>query len=721
MPRPFRLPSFPSAFSSAAATTALAASLSVVSPPTAEGAGLLVAEGPFGGVFEQVDHDVTVTLNNGIATTEIEQVFRNTESRTLEALYTFPVPEDASVSNFSMWINGVEMTGEVLEKQRAREVYDAYKAQPRPKDPGLLEQKDFKTFELRIYPIFANAEQRIRLVYHQPVQVDDDWSTYTYPLAPTEDAPADTSLANRFSMSVRALSEVPIVQMESPSHPREVSLAPRGDHLHEASLELVAAGSTRPQLDRDVVFAWQTRRARTGIDLVTSRPPEGDGYFMATLTAGEDLAKLDAPMDYVFVLDVSGSMQHDAKLGMSTDQIVAFLEALGPDDRFTVIAFNDTPRPMAEGLLPTTPENLAAARRFLTGQSARGGTQLKPAVQTAFRYADDDRALNVVLLSDGMSERPETQALVAAMTQKPANATLFAVGVGTRVDRAALDRMAEATGGFAEWVSRGDDFQRRAAGFRRKLTRPLASNLAIDFGDADVYDLEPAVLPNLFHGRPVQVFGRYRNPGPVSATISANVLGRSIERKAKLTFPGRDAAAPQSPEVERMWAWTRMDQLAREGGSAAIDEIVRLGEGYSIVSEHTSFIVLENDEEYRRWGIERRNQLRQRRDGAARQALNERVLELRDEALAKIGPPVAPGSVEAAEEAKPLQLVSLDRQPPAGGGGDVDFSSAGRRSSGGGGAGAVDPLGLGLIGLALLGLGDGVRRRRAAAALGGAA
>jgi Ca-activated chloride channel family protein len=90
-------------------------------------AGLLIAEGGFGGVLEIIEHDISVTINNGVAVTEITQVFRNTENRQVEALYTFPVPKGASVSNFSMWINGQEMIGEVLEKEKAREIYNSYK------------------------------------------------------------------------------------------------------------------------------------------------------------------------------------------------------------------------------------------------------------------------------------------------------------------------------------------------------------------------------------------------------------------------------------------------------------------------------------------------------------------------------------------------------------------------------------------------------------------
>src|SRR5207237_4814893 len=118
--------------------------------------GLLIADGGNGGLLQIKEHSVHVTMNNSVAVTHVTQVFQNTENRQVEALYTFPVPKGASVANFSMWINGKEMVGEVVEKQRAREIYDSYKRVRR--DPGLLEQADFRTFEMRIFPIAPRAE-----------------------------------------------------------------------------------------------------------------------------------------------------------------------------------------------------------------------------------------------------------------------------------------------------------------------------------------------------------------------------------------------------------------------------------------------------------------------------------------------------------------------------------------------------------------------------------
>src|SRR3954467_7307075 len=129
--------------------------------PPARAAGLLVADGGLGGALEVKEHDVRVVINNGVAVTTVTQVFQNTENRQVEALYTFPVPKGASVANFSMWINGKEMVGEVLEKKHAREIYDSYKKVRR--DPGLLEQTDFRTFEMRIFPIPPNGDQKVQI------------------------------------------------------------------------------------------------------------------------------------------------------------------------------------------------------------------------------------------------------------------------------------------------------------------------------------------------------------------------------------------------------------------------------------------------------------------------------------------------------------------------------------------------------------------------------
>jgi Ca-activated chloride channel family protein len=185
-------------------------------------------------------------------------------------------------------------------------------------------------------------------------------------------------------------------------------------------------------------------------------------------------------------------------------------------------------------------------------------------------------------------------------------------------------------------VSRGDNFKRQAQAFRRKLMRPAATDLELKIEGLRVYDLEPAALPNLYHGAPVRLYGRYSGSGTGTVTLTANVQGQELAQSARMEFPASDET---NPEIERMWAWKRIDSLMKkERTDRVVGEVIRLGETYSVVSEYTSFLVLENDAEYRRWKIERRNLDRMERDRAAQDSRSARLEAIRNRAVADLGP-----------------------------------------------------------------------------------
>lgn len=656
--------------------------------PRSRAAGLLIAEGGFGGVLEIVEHDINVTINNGVAVTEVTQVFRNTENRQVEALYTFPVPKGASVSNFSMWINGQEMVGEVLEKERAREIYNSYKQKRR--DPGLLEQTDYKTFEMRIFPIGAGAEQRVQIAYYQELDFDNDWATFVYPLATATRPKIDSRVQGRFSASINIKSAIPIVAMESPSHKQDFLIVKHSDSYFEASLE-----NRDGDLARDIVLAFQASRPQTGLDLIASKEKGEDGYFSLTLTAGEELKKVETGADYIFILDISGSMQNEAKLETSTNSVDAFINALGPEDRFEVITFNRQVNTLFKGLQKADEASLVRAETFLKSQEARGGTHLKPALSAAYKYGNPDRTLNAVVLSDGMTEQAERQQLISMINSRPANVRVFCIGVGNEVNRPLLKQIAEDAGGLAAFISQEDDFKRQAKSFRRKLMHPVAVDLEISIDNAEVYDLVPENIPNLYHGVPIRLYGRYKKSGEANLHFKGTVNGRTIKNTATLEFPSIDE---NNPEIERMWAWQRVQELQKEvdsgGSKSAVDEIILLGETYSIASEYTSFLVLENNQEYKRWKIEQRNAERMKRDRRAQNQRKKMLETIRNKAMEDLGP---------IEKSKQVQLASANQTK----------QNIGRRQTTGnpqrsidlpgtGGGGAIDPYSA-LFALALAG------------------
>ena len=677
-----------------------AATLFTVSSAPTHAAGLLIADGGLGGVLEVKEHDVRVTINNGVAVTKVTQVFLNTEQRQVEALYTFPVPKGASVANFSMWINGKEMVGEVVEKQRAREIYNSYKAVRR--DPGLLEQVDFRTFEMRIFPIGPGAEQRVEITYYQELDFDHDWATYVYPLATATRKDVDSRTTGKFAFALDTKSPVPIAALESPSHGDGFVVAKHSDAYWQASLE-TRGGS----LARDIVLAFRTSRPQTGLDLITSKQSREDGFFCLTLTAGDDLAKFDEGMDYVFLLDVSGSMANDGKLLVSKDSIGAFINELGDKDRFEVMTFNVQPYLAFQKLRPADAQAKQDADTFLATQQARGGTVLNPALTTAYKYADADRPLNVVVLSDGLTETQERTILLRLISQRPRSAKVFCIGVGNDVNKPLLEQLAQDAGGLAAFVSHGDNFTRQAQAFRRKLTRPAATDLQLDFGGIKVYDVEPRALPNLYHGTPIRIYGRYSGGGEAQVSLRASVQGVELKKAAKLEFPNVDAA---NPEIDRMWASHRIDgllkQADRSGSRAGVtDEVIKLGEGYSIVTEYTSFLVLENDGEYQRWKIDRRNSLRMERDRRAQDQTRVDLEKIRNKAVAGIGPQP---EVQLAS-AKPMVPSNLatpapaNRLAPANSPASAPQAAPQKKQSfdlglgGGGGSGPVGPLFVGVL------------------------
>ncbi|MEM1293728.1 MAG: VIT and VWA domain-containing protein [Verrucomicrobiota bacterium] len=672
--------------------TAVAAMLATTTLPT-QAAGLLVADGGFGGVLEIKEHDVNVTINNGIAVTEVTQVFLNTENRQVEALYTFPVPEGASVANFSMWIGGKEMIGEVLEKERAREIYQSYKATR--EDPGLLEQTDFRSFEMRVFPINAKAEQKVKVTYYQELNYYDDWGTYVYPLATSTRPGIDTRATERFAISFNVHSEIPIQALESPSHGGDFVIAAHSDHYYQAELE-----STGGSLARDVVLAHQIERATTGFDLITSKRRGEDGYFCLTLTAGNELEMQDIGMDYVFVVDISGSMRDDRKLLLSKDSVAAFVDTLGARDRFEVMTFNITPTMAFNQLETVNEENRERAHRFLASAQAAGGTTIKAAIETAYRFADADRQLNVIVLSDGLTDQADRNILLDLIQKRPRNSRVFCVGVGNDVNRPLLEQMAEDSGGLAAFVSQNDNLKRQATAFRRKLTRPAASDLQIKLAGIGAFDVVPNLVPNLYHGAPVRIYGRYSNPGEASVELTGQINGVAMNQVATMTF---DQSELSNPEIDRMWAWHKIDGLLktsnRNGNSdRVIDEIVQLSETYSIVSEYTSFLVLENDAEYQRWRIDRRNTVRLDRDREARLERQRRLDSIRDKAIAGLGPIDPTKPIEIASQQAPRILRQAPVTPstrPAPPRAQPGLQLGG----GGGGSGPVGPLFIGLVAL----------------------
>ena len=317
-----------------------------------QAAGLMTPTGAGLPELEIRQHHVDVVLQDGYAVTTIEQVFFNPHAQQLEAIYSFPVPERAAVGEFTYWIDSKPVTGEVLEKQHAREVYEQEKAQGR--ETALTEQDHYRSFDSSVYPVQPDSEVRIRLVYIQPVHVDLGIGRYVYPL---EEGGVDEEklafwtyndrVTGSFSFNLRMRSSFPIDGLRIPGYPQasvqqhaagdwQVALT-AGGHTEESEAVSTATPAKDQRLDGDIVVYWRLQQGLPGgVDVVAYRSEDSDrGTFMMTLTPGDDLATITGGRDWIFVLDVSGSMQ--GKYATLADGVQRALGKLRSDDRFRII------------------------------------------------------------------------------------------------------------------------------------------------------------------------------------------------------------------------------------------------------------------------------------------------------------------------------------------------------------------------------------------------
>ena len=203
---------------------------------SASAAGLLSPSDNSLPALEIKDHQVKVVIEDGYAITTVEQAFHNPHAQDLEAIYSFPVPEKAAVAEFTMWIDNKPVHGEVLEKGKARTIYEEQKAAGQ--DAGLTEKDSYKTFDIAVSPVRAGQDTRIRFGYIQPVKVDSAMGRYVYPLE--EGGVDDTKLSfwtanekvtNTFSFDLILRPGYPVDGIRLPNHPA-AAIVKKGDSYH---------------------------------------------------------------------------------------------------------------------------------------------------------------------------------------------------------------------------------------------------------------------------------------------------------------------------------------------------------------------------------------------------------------------------------------------------------------------------------------------------------
>ena len=561
---------------------------------TSLAAGILIPKEKTVPPLAMLNHQVTITINDQVAVTKIEQTFRNHTDRQLEATYVFPVPKGASVKEFTMEVNGKIEKGELVEADKARQIYTSIVQ--RTLDPGLLEYISNNLFQVKVFPVppksVNNGDQKITITYNSIASADNGLIEYVYPLK--TDGKAISTL-EKFTLKVDVTSQHPIQNIYSPSH--AITMVRPNEKTATIAFE-----KDQAVLDRDFQLFYTAGAKDVGVTALAHRPTAGqNGYFMMLASPRAKLSHdQKIPRDMVLVLDTSGSMR-GKRMVQARNALKVCLANLGPNDRFALINFATTVNKYQEGLLPASKVELEKAKKWVDALEATGGTAIDDALATALNYRskDEGRTFNIVFFTDGRPTIGETNTdvILANFAKRNTYSTrVFTFGVGDDVNASMLDKLAADSRAIATYVRESEDIETRVTSLLGKISNPVLANLKLSVSSGvSLNEVYPPQLPDLFHGTQLVVLGRFTGNGHAAIKLSGNVGKETREFVYEINFP--EKTGEDKSFVEDLWARRKvgylLDQIRLNGEKKELkDEVVTLAKKYGITTPYTSYLIV---------------------------------------------------------------------------------------------------------------------------------
>lgn len=545
-----------------------------------------------------------VNVTGVLAEVEVTQVYQNRGTKPIEAVYVFPASTRAAVHGMRMTIGERVIVAKITEREKARQDYESAKDQG--KSASLLEQERSNVFVMSVANIMPGDVIRAELVYSELVVPEDGIYSFVYPTVVGPRNPMATDPAThgwvanphlragkkepyRFDLRVALRSPIPLKAVSSPSHAVKVTYP----SPQTASVELAEQGGG----NRDFVLRYKLRgdQIQTGT-LVYEQGREK--FFLTMMEPPQRVVASDVVQrEYVFVLDVSGSM-NGFPLETAKKVMGDLLSNLRAGEYFNVVTFAGDAGVLSPRSLPATKANVEQALKTVGSLSGGGGTNLMDALRTSYalpRPPSESMSRSVVVITDGYVA-VEAQAF-RFIRKRLGEANLFSFGIGKSVNRALIEGMARAGRGSPFVVLDASEASGKAQKFREYVASPLLTNVKLGFQGLDVYDVIPQELPDLMAERPLIAFGKYRGTGKGTLeVVGTQATGAFKQQMALDTTAASAANRPLRSLWARSWVEELMDQHAALGNNQSTERAVtHLGLKYGLLTQFTSFVAVDSE------------------------------------------------------------------------------------------------------------------------------
>jgi Ca-activated chloride channel family protein len=549
----------------------------------------------------------------------VTQQFENPFKEKIEAVYTFPLPQNAAVDDMTMMIGDRLVRGKILPREQAQAVYEA--ARSGGKVAALLDQERPNIFTQSVANILPGNQVTITISYVETLKYENGSYEFVFPMvvgpryvpgnaagtqrgngfAPDTDRvpdasritprplPAGMRSGHDISLEVNLDAGLIVDNVESKSHAIEVDRPdPRSARLR------LKDNATIP--NKDFILRYDVAGQAIQDALLTHQGEQGN--FFTLILQPPDRVTVDdvTPKELVFVLDTSGSM-NGFPIEKAKETMRLALDNLYPSDTFNLITFAGDTQILFPQPVPATQANLRKAQSFLQSRSGAGGTEMMTAIKAALEPSDDQSHVRIVcFMTDGYVGNDME---IISEVQKHPNARVFAFGIGSSVNRFLLDKMAEAGRGEVEYVSLNDDGSAAARRFHERVRTPLLTDISIDWKGLPVTDVYPRRIPDLFGSKPVILTGRFTSASSGTIRLKGKMAGSDYARDIVVQFPDNTVS---HDVLASLWARARVDDLMNQDYAGAQsgnmrpdlkNTITQLGIEYRLMTQFTSFVAVE--------------------------------------------------------------------------------------------------------------------------------
>ncbi len=559
------------------------------------------------GMFAMEVHSMKIetTIKETAATTTLEQVFYNPSNNQLQGFYYFPIPKNASIDKFSMFINGKETEGEVLDAAKARQIYESIVR--RSLDPALLEYYNQSLFRVKIFPIQPRSEQKVKLTYSETLNRESGTVEYTFPFGTVENTA--TKKIDDFSFKINVETNSKLKNIYTPTH--EAEIIRKGDNQATVGFEgeaLTDAVNFKLYFNAD--------DSKIGMSVLSYKEASKDGFFMLNLSPGIGDDDEIIEKDITFVVDVSGSMAGE-KMEQAKKALTFCIANLDKKDRFNIVRFSTEANRLYDKMSFADKSHLEEAKAFIDKLKPIGGTNIDEALNLALTMeTDKNRPYFVIFLTDGKPTIGETsveQLLGKVKNYNTKNTRIFTFGIGTKLNTKLLDQLTEMTKAYRTYVLPEEDIEIKVSDFYTKVASPILTDIEIVFDKKfKVSALQPKGLADIFKGSSLTLLGRYEGSGDGKIKVKGKINGKEKVYTYDISLPKKST---NNDFVSSLWAASTvgylMDQIRLNGeNKELIEEVVRLSKKYGIITPYTSYLILEDEAVSMRTNqIESRNQL----------------------------------------------------------------------------------------------------------------